>query len=164
MLSPKGYSAASAAPLVSRDCTRLAPRFAAALLDGLNECWRKGLDPVVYEAVRSEELQAHYYAQGRDRPGSIVTNARSALHSWHGYGLAVDVISASKAWGFSREWIETVAGILKARNLVWGGDWTFVDYPHFQWGAPMRQSPSERARRLLAEGGPAAVWREVRAL
>jgi hypothetical protein len=162
-LSPKAAAFTTSAPQVQRDLRHLAPKFAAALAHGLNICWRTGLDPVVFEAVRSHELQRHYYAQGRTRPGAVITYAPSALYSWHGYGLAVDVVSASKAWGFSAEWIQRVATILKGVGLDWGGDWRRVDLPHFQWGT-LKPSPSNRARELLDTGGIAAVWREVGAL
>ena len=161
-LASKG-SAAATAPSVQRDLRALAPKFAAALADGLNECWRRGLDAVVHEAVRADDLQRHYYAQGRTRPGAVVTYAASALYSWHGYGLAVDIISASKAWGFSSQWINAVAAIMEARGLDWGGRWKRQDLPHFQFGT-LKPSPSDRARELLRTGGREAVWREVGAL
>lgn len=149
---------------VQSDLRLLAPRFGLAVADALNACWRRGLDPVVYETLRTPERQAWLYAQGRTREGEIVTNARDAFTSWHGYGLAVDVISAKQAWAAPPEWWSAVAREFKARGCAWGGDWRMRDLPHFQHGAPMRSSPSPRARELYVEGGFAAVWREVRAL
>lgn len=147
---------------VQNDIRLLAPKFGLAVGHALNLCHRQGLDVVVQESLRSNELQEHYYAQGRTRPGPIVTNARSALFSWHGYGLAVDVISASKGWNTTAAWRSAVAQIFKGAGLAWGGDWQHPDLPHFQWGL-CRPSPSERARQLIAEGGMEAVWVEVRA-
>ncbi len=81
-------------PKVSNDLSLLAPKFAAAVMQALNECRAAGLDAIVYEAMRSQELQALYYARGRTiiPPHKTVTNAPSNLFSWHGYGLAVDVV------------------------------------------------------------------------
>ncbi len=45
----------------------------------------------VFEAFRSPERQAYLYAQGRTRPGSIVTYAKP-WQSYHQYGLAVDLV------------------------------------------------------------------------
>jgi len=160
---PKATAAAAVQPIIQRDITALAPLFAQRLCNGLNECWRAGYDPVVYEAKRSDELQRYYYAQGRTRPGTIVTYAESAMYSWHFFGLAVDVISRAKEWGFSSEWIHGVSTILKAQGLDWGGDWTRKDLPHFQWGT-LKSAPSDRARQLYAQGGLIRVWQEVNAV
>jgi hypothetical protein len=147
---------------VQNDIRLLAPKFGLAVGHALNICHRKGLDVVVQESLRSSELQEHYYAQGRTRPGPIVTNARSSLYSWHGYGLAVDVISAARAWNTTAAWRQAVADVFKSCGLAWGGDWSKPDLPHFQWGK-CRPSPSDRARELLSAGGLEAVWREVKA-
>lgn len=147
---------------VQNDIRLLAPKFGLAVGHALNLCHRKGLDVVVQESLRSKELQEHYYAQGRTRPGPIVTNARSSLYSWHGYGLAVDVISASRAWNTTAAWRAQVAEIFKSCEMSWGGDWLKPDLPHFQHGL-CRPSPSNRARQLISEGGLEAVWREVMA-
>lgn len=146
------------------DLRVLAPKFGLAVADALNQCWAEGLDVIVFEALRTAERQEWLYAQGRTRPGAVVTKARSALYSWHGYALAVDVISLSRGWATDDAWRRKVAAIFKKRNLKWGGDWKIRDYPHFQWGKPMRASPSPRARQLIAAGGMEAVWREVGAV
>lgn len=148
---------------VQNDIRLLAPKFGLAVGHALNLCHRQGLDVVVQESLRSNELQQNYYEQGRSRPGPIVTNARSSLYSWHGYGLAVDVISASRQWNTTAEWRGRVAQIFKSCGLAWGGDWSRPDLPHFQHG-PCRPSPSDRARQLFAEGGMQAVWVEVLAV
>ncbi len=148
-----------------RDVGKLAPRFREAVEAALADCAAQGLDAFVYEAVRSEELQAHYYERGRTiiPPTRPVTNARSALYGWHYYGLAVDVISRTKLWGAGDGWFREVADIFKAHGCKWGGDWKQRDLPHFQWGA-CKPSPSDRARELLAEGGRQAVWQAVGAM
>jgi peptidoglycan L-alanyl-D-glutamate endopeptidase CwlK len=146
----------------SKDLSLLAPRFARAVIAAIAECKAAGLDAVVFEAYRSPELQKIYYARGRTvkPPYHTVTNAKSNLHSWHGYGLAVDVIHETMHWNPPTSWWDKVAKIFKKHGCDWGGDWTQVDLPHFQWGG-MRKSPSDRARALWNSGGPLAVWREV---
>ena len=155
-----GRTAASAA--VSRDPSLLAPRFRAAVDAALADCRAAGLDAYVYEAYRSQELQSLYFARGRTEipPLQTVTNAASNLYSWHGYGLAVDVISYSHGWSRPESWFAEVAAVFKRHDCRWGGDWKMKDLPHFQWHR-CRPSPSDRARELLAAGGMAAVWREV---
>jgi peptidoglycan LD-endopeptidase CwlK len=155
-----GHSSAEA--MVSRDLSILAPRFAEAVRKSIEECNRRGLDAYVYEGFRSAQLQAIYYARGRTviPPHHTVTNARTNLNSWHGYGLAVDVISRSKSWNQPVSWFRQVAEVFKANNCKWGGDWTKPDLPHFQWG-PCKASPSPRAREIMKAEGPHGVWKAV---
>jgi peptidoglycan L-alanyl-D-glutamate endopeptidase CwlK len=97
------------------------------------------------------------YAQGRTKPGKIVTRARGG-YSWHNYGLAVDIVLIHDVDGdgdYDRavwdvktdfdgdkisDWMEVVA-IFKSYGWEWGGDWKFSDPPHFQktFGYSVRQ-------------------------
>ena len=88
--------------------------------------------------------------------------ASTARHSWHFYGLAVDVISRRTQWD-DPAFFRAIAVHLKAAGLDWGGDWSTPDLPHFHWGT-LKASPSARARELYATGGREALWREVGAL
>lgn len=187
-----GMQPSAAEPRPSKDLSLLAPKFAAAVRAALTECHALGLDATVFEAYRSLELQQLYYARGRTvrPPYHTVTNAKSNLYSWHGYGLAVDVISERDGWfnpdgkpelrlpakddpGYAgvvqarraymhagQRWFKAVAEVFKRHGCDWGGDWKQADTPHFQWGR-LRASPSDRARELLREGGMVAVWLEV---
>jgi peptidoglycan L-alanyl-D-glutamate endopeptidase CwlK len=150
----------SDATKVHNDLSELAPGFRAAVEAAIEECHRLGYDVVVFEARRTEERQAYLYAQGRTRPGAIVTNAADALHGWHFFGLAVDVISKSREWSVPEEWWRDVGEIFERHGCDWAGRWKRPDTPHMQWGA-LKPSPSDRARSLYASGGLEAVWREV---
>ena len=151
--------AGGANPKVVRDLATLAPKFRAAVEEAIAGCARDGMDAIVYEAYRSPELQAAYYARGRTEipPTHTVTNAKSNLYSWHGYGLAVDVISASCGWSVDAEWFADVAACFREQGCRWGGEWKQPDLPHFQWGL-CRPSPSEQARALVRRNGVRAVW------
>lgn len=146
-------------PLVDRDLEKLAPKFRRSVLSAIASCNILGLDAFVYEAYRSPELQALYYARGRTiiPPTKPVTNAKSNLYSWHGYGLAVDVISRTKGWDRPEDWWEGVAHEFELEGCKWGGLWRQRDLPHMQWGL-CKPSPSDRARELLRQGGKEAVW------
>jgi peptidoglycan L-alanyl-D-glutamate endopeptidase CwlK len=92
--------------------------------------------------------QDSLYAQGRTKPGKIVTNAKGG-QSYHNYGLAIDVVLLvdkdkngtfeTASWDTKTDfdgdaksdWQEIVA-IFKRYGWEWGGDWKFVDAPHFQ--------------------------------
>lgn len=159
-----GASAANA-PSVTRDLEVLAPKFREAVEQAIAACRADGLDAMVYETYRSLELQAEYYTRGRTKipPPKTVTNAQSNLYSWHGFGLAVDVISQKHGWSRSEEWFAKVAERFRAAGCRWGGEWKMKDLPHFQWGL-CRPSPSPRAREILAAGGMEEVWRVVGAM
>jgi len=152
----------------TRDIDYLAPLFREAVEAAIREC-NMGVTPslraMVYETYRSNELQFVYYRKGRDAPpppAERVTNAKSNLYSWHGYGLAVDVIHETKGWDAGDKWFRDVSIIFKKYGCKWGGDWTTADRPHFQWGL-CRPSPSDIARELIRTKGVEAVWTAVRA-
>jgi peptidoglycan LD-endopeptidase CwlK len=155
----------AAAPSVNRDPLRLAPRFRAAVVAAIEECNKRNLDAFVYETYRSAELQALYYERGRTvfPPDAPVTNAASNLFSWHGFGLAVDVISRRHEWDRPHEWFAEVAECFREQGCRWGGEWKKPDLPHFQWGL-CKPSPSDQARAILSSGGGLPeVWRVVHA-
>jgi len=148
---------------VVRRLDLLAPKFRVAVEEALLRA--QSLDAVVYETTRSAELQALYYARGRTQipPQDTVTNARSNLWSWHGYGLAVDVIHARNQWTMPESWFAEVAQCFRAAGCRWGGEWKMRDLPHFQWGL-CKPSPSDQARALFQAGGMPAVWAAVGAV
>lgn len=91
--------------------------------------------------LRTFAEQDALYAQGRTKPGSIVTNARSGS-SMHNYGLAIDIVlidGKSASWDIKKDfdgdgksdWMEIVQ-IFKEYGWVWGGNWKFFDAPHFE--------------------------------
>lgn len=157
-----GVDIKSAEALVVSALDGLAPRMREAVQEGIAECNEQGLDAIVYESTRSNELQKIYYARGRTviPPNYTVTNAASAMYGWHFYGLAVDIISASKRWDAGDAWNKEVAEIMRAKGLKAGQDWPHPDVPHYQWGR-CKISPTSYARSLYAQGGLRAVWDEV---
>lgn len=158
-----------------RDLSVLAPKFRKALEAGMARLMALGFDPVVVETLRTHDRQRFLHGFGRDYDDGrgIVTFSSDADETWHGYGLAADVIPRREGYG-APSWVWAAYGrAWRAEGLRWGADWdhdgetkdeTFLDYPHVQWGPPMRRSPSPRAARLVQSGGPPAVWREVGAI
>jgi peptidoglycan L-alanyl-D-glutamate endopeptidase CwlK len=151
-------------PKPDADLSKLAPKFRAAVEKAIAACKDAGLQAMVYEGYRSLELQKIYYARGRTviPPKSTVTNAPTNLYSWHGYGLAVDVVHETEFWNppDGEGWFRKVADVFKANSCSWGGDWTHPDTPHMQWGK-CKPSPSDQARALLAQKGLQEVWKAV---
>lgn len=118
------------------------------LLAGTNvliqRCYTKGIPIVITQGMRTFAEQNVLYAQGRSKPGTIITNARGGS-SYHNYGLAVDFAlllpdGNAVSWDMKRDgdqdkkadWQEVVAEA-KQLGFEWGGDWTtFQDYSHLQ--------------------------------
>lgn len=155
--------------MVNRDLSRLAPAFRAAVQAAIDECndSHNQLNAMVYEGYRSQALAAMYYQRGRTvkPPYKPVTNAPTNLHSWHGFGLAVDVVHAQKFWSPPEgdAWFHRVGAIFKKHGCTWGGDWKMADLPHFQWGR-CPASPSDAARELISSQGLQAVWQHLEAV
>lgn len=160
MSAPSGTTT----PKVSSDLALLAPAFREAVERALAQCEAQGLQAKVFEGYRGPELQALYYQRGRTiiPPHRPVTNAKTSLQSWHGYGLAVDVVHRARLWtpeGGER-WFRAMAEVFKQHGCKWGGDWRRPDTPHLQWG-PCKPSPSDVARQMIAREGVAGVWKAV---
>ena len=101
---------------------------------------RHGITIEVISGLRTWQQQAALFAQGRTKPGRIVTKARPGS-SWHNYGLAIDLglfaggryldeSAPKRAAQIYRE-LGTLAADM---GLEWAGTWkTFPEGPHFQW-------------------------------
>lgn len=153
--------------MVNRDLAFLAPAFRQAVANAIQACTEQNLDAMVYETYRSQALAASYYQRGRTvkPPFRPVTNASTNLHSWHGFGLAVDVVHKTKFWSPPEgdAWFRQVATIFKQCHCTWGGDWKMADLPHFQWDR-CPPSPSDLARQMIEGEGLEAVWRHFEAV
>ena len=91
--------------------------------------------------LRTFAEQNVLYAQGRTKPGKIVTNSRGGL-SYHNYGMAIDIVliaNGAASWDIGKDfdadgkadWMEVVS-IFKQFGWEAGIDWKFRDAPHFQ--------------------------------
>src|SRR5512146_1753941 len=86
----------------------------------------------MFEGYRSQARQAWLYAQGRTRPGAIVTNVRTAGN--HGRGLAADIVwydlKGRPRWDGDEAMWAVLGHCVRANGLRWGGDWKMHDTPH----------------------------------
>ena len=98
---------------------------------------RAGL-PIVTESYRSAERQEELYAQGRSKPGAVVTYKRGG-ESKHNVlsarALDVAFLLADGSVSWSGLLLSKFARLMKAADarVRWGGDWPgFKDRPHFE--------------------------------
>ncbi|EFS02344.1 L-alanyl-D-glutamate peptidase [Listeria seeligeri FSL S4-171] len=98
---------------------------------------KEGIYLCVAQGYRSTAEQNALYAQGRTKPGAIVTNAKGG-QSNHNFGVAVDLCLYTSdgkdvIWESTTSRWKKVVAAMKAEGFKWGGDWkTFKDYPHFE--------------------------------
>jgi peptidoglycan LD-endopeptidase CwlK len=96
----------------------------------LSDALTEGFDLRITDAYRSIQEQNDKWAQGRTKPGNIVTYARGG-ESFHNFGLAIDIVDRGK--GYNIDW-EKLGRIGERNGLEWGGRWDkIIDKPHFQY-------------------------------
>lgn len=98
----------------------------------------------IAQGLRTFPEQDGLFAQGRTKPGKIVTNARGG-DSYHNYGLAVDIVliinGKEASWDIAKDyngdgiadWMQVV-DVFEKKGFYWGGNFKSIkDYPHFEW-------------------------------
>lgn len=125
-----------------RDITLCHPRLQLLAVQLVEESGKQGLMIKIGETLRTMAEQDALYAQGRTKPGSIVTNAPgSSYSSYHQWGTAFDIFrnDGAGAYNDSGNFFTRVGAVGAALGLEWGGNWkSIVDKPHFQlpdWGS-----------------------------
>ncbi|WP_339814509.1 M15 family metallopeptidase [Paenibacillus sp. FSL R5-0928] len=131
----------------SKSSTRLIglhPVVLAAATVLIERCYARGVHILITQGLRTIAEQDALYAQGRTKPGNIVTNAKGGT-SYHNFGLAIDFAlllpdGKQVSWDLKRDgdgdkvadWTEVVQEA-KALGFEWGGDFVSIkDAPHFQ--------------------------------
>jgi hypothetical protein len=123
------------------DLKQLHPQFRAALERLLTKAAEEGRPFRLFEAFRTPERQQWLYAQGRTRPGGIVTKARP-WESFHQYGLGADlVLFVNGQWTWSGDgalgehWkrLPQLARDVGLRSLSW-------EAPHVEWAIDLREA------------------------
>ncbi len=129
----------------------LHPKIRFEVLHLFKVCDKQNLKMRIVQGYRTFEEQDALYAQGRTKPGKIVTKAKGGFSN-HNYGLSFDFCllksNGSISWSLSedlnndgdKDWLQIVK-IFKDNGFSWGGDWKFVDNPHIEktFGNSIRQ-------------------------
>lgn len=123
-----------------------------------------GYSPYLFEGHRTMERQNGLYAQGRTKPGSVVTYVKGG-GSWHNYGLAVDIVfwnrsHSGPSWDApSKQW-QAVGREGKAAGFTrWMGDGGW-DFPHLEYH-PKWGNTASNLMSTYNSGGLDAVWKKV---
>jgi peptidoglycan L-alanyl-D-glutamate endopeptidase CwlK len=109
-----------------------------------------GITIKVISGLRTYDEQNDLYAQGRTKPGKIVTNARGG-YSNHNFGIAFDIGVFEGGSYLDESPKYKAVGVLGTDlGLEWGGNWkTIQDEPHFQLRPKWAADESEKD--MLAE-------------
>ena len=113
-----------------RDINKLLPVAQKACRLFLSECEKEGLPVLITETYRSQERQNELYAQGRTKPGKVVTWTKNSRHTSR---LAWDICKNVKGAEYSdTSFFKKCGAIAKKLGITWGGDWKTPDMPHFE--------------------------------
>ncbi len=124
----------------SRNLSDLVPPCKERAEKFLNLAKDAGIDLIVTSTYRDLESQAALFAQGRTKPGAIVTNARPG-QSWHNWRCAFDVVpirNGKPVWSTTGPdgalW-RKVGELGESVGLEWAGRWTgkLREFAHFQY-------------------------------
>ena len=129
---------------MSRDLSLIEPRLRVGVPKILAAMAAIGYPMMVTDTIRTEVEQVALYAQGRTKPGPIVTNAdgiiKKSNHQLHedGFGHAVDccfIVTGAPSWDVHLPWA-AYGALAKALGFKWGGDWSSLhdlhDLPHIE--------------------------------
>lgn len=101
----------------------------------VDACAKTGLDVLVYCTLRDLEEQADVYAQGRTKPGPVVTYAKPG-QSAHNFGLALDfvpLVNGKPDWRAGNEHYRKAIALAQAEGMESASTWSrFIEWPHLQ--------------------------------
>lgn len=154
---------------INRDPNDLYPYFHDLIIPAVELCQKQGMAIYIFEGYRTYQRSDWLYAQGRTRPGNIVTNARGGF-SAHNFGFAVDLVFDGDSrdgiqWSWDGDYhhtkysqvAKTVLGA--AKGIEWAGNWVhFKETPHFQLTVPYQWHQLDA---LYDAGGLKKVWAEL---
>ena len=88
-----------ATPKIQNSINLLIPAMILKVQAILRDLEGHGLDPILYESLRSQARQKWLYSSGRTRKGPVVTYDDGVIRkSKHQLGRAADIISKKHGW------------------------------------------------------------------
>jgi len=104
-----------------------------------------GCDVKIISGTRSYMEQDALYAKGRTIPNTKIVTRAKAGFSNHNFGIAFDVgIFKGKEYFGEHPLYNELGTLGKSLGLEWGGDWKFVDEPHYQLRPHWAKGMTER--------------------
>ena len=133
--------------IICRDVSELTPKAQEACRAFLRLCGEQGLKVRITETYRSQQRQNELYAQGRTKPGKVVTWTKNSRHtSRRAWDICQDV--KGKEYDTSSGFFAKCGKIAARLGIAWGGTWETPDMPHFEiansWTIPKDYIEEER--------------------
>lgn len=136
--------------LANRNYADLAHFFARKVENAVQDCVDEGYMVRMFEGYRSRARQDWLHAQGRSRPGKIVTNAKAG-HSWHQFGVACDVVGYLDGhwdWSINYDKVDAIFYEHGFESLKF-------ERPHYQIRAGLTIA---RANEIVLKQGLLGLW------
>jgi hypothetical protein len=150
---PEGYLASA----------NMNPDFVALVNGMIAQLRGEGYDVRVIGGFRSFAEQQQRFEQGRRSPGAILTDAEGG-HSWHNYGLAVDIVlnddDGRPAWPeeCAMFW-QRLGDVAVAHGAVWGG---LFGYPaHVEYHPRFERDHAGSLIEQFESHGLEAIWERI---
>ena len=135
----------------SRSLNDLLPVVKAKAEAFVAACKKQGIDVLIYSTYRDNESQSAIYAQGRTKPGKIVTKAQAGM-SYHNWRCAFDfvpLLNGVPQWNDSTLYSKCGRAAV-ACGLDWGGAWkSFPDKPHCQYTGGLKIADLKAGRTIV---------------
>lgn len=135
----------------SRKIEDLTPHVAKLCRAFVAACKKEGIDILITSTWRDNEAQNALYAQGRTKPGKVVTNAKAG-QSIHNYKLAFDfvpIVNGKAQWNDLRTF-KRAGEIGEKLGLEWAGRWkSFKELAHLQWTGGLSLSQLKAGKRPI---------------
>ena len=132
-----------------RDIAELTPTAQKACGLFLQRCKEMGLSVYITETYRPQERQDELYAQGRTKPGKVVTWTKNSRHKSR---RAWDIckLTGGKADYSDAAFFKACGNVAKELDITWGGNWKTPDMPHFEiaetWTEPKEDTMTAEER------------------
>lgn len=149
---------AAMATTINRDVALLHPILRASVNEILLHTHAIGMPFALFEGYRNPIRQDYLYAQGRTKPGKIVTQAKAGA-SYHQYGLAVDLVpmvDGRWTWDVNAEWWDQ----LQQAGEFYGLEGLSWEKPHLQVAGLKLADLHTGA---LPGGGDSSWWENLQA-
>lgn len=134
----------------SRNINDLNPKVAAMCSEFIKRCAEQHIDIIITSTYRDGESQNELYAQGRTKPGKIVTNAKAgdSFHNWRVAFDFVPIVGGKAQWN-DADLFKRCGEIAESIGLEWAGKWTkFRELPHLQFTGGLRLADFKAGKTL----------------
>lgn len=134
----------------SREIDDLHPKVAALCRRFVAASAEQGIDVLITSTYRDHEAQAALYAQGRTKPGRVVTNAGPGK-SWHNWRCAFDfvpIVNGKAQWNDLKTF-ERCGAVAESVGLEWAGRWkSFKELAHCQYTGGLTLADLQKGRQI----------------